>query len=122
LKILVVGLNPSRKHGQSKTLVTLYKWLDRLNINMVSFVNLYEDYEPDYSNSKIEYIKTISRDYTKIIALGNAPSSALHDMDINHFKLPHPSGLNRQINDPRFVDEQIVACKYYLYGDRNEIL
>lgn len=47
-----------------------------------------------------------------IIALGLAASKALKDRP--HFRLPHPSGLNRQINDKTFIDAQILACSKYI--------
>lgn len=114
MKVLVVGLNPSRQHGDSSTLKTLYKWLDQLGVKTVSFVNLYEDYEINKYNSKINYIKDISGNYDKIISLGKAVSTALSNVDINHFSLPHPSGLNRQLNDKQFVHERLQSCKNYL--------
>ena len=114
-----MGLNPSRKHGKSPTLKNLFSWLDRLNLGTVSFTNLFQSYTPTPESNEILYIAEISKDYDKVLALGGSVSSALHGVAVDHFKLPHPSGLNRQINDSRFVDEQIVACKNYLYGGRD---
>lgn len=53
---------------------------------------------------------------TIFIALGNNASKALGD--IPHFKLPHPSGRNRQINDKKFIDERLNACKEWLKENR----
>lgn len=122
MKVLVVGLNPSRKHGDSPTLKTMYKWLDDLKLDPVSFINLYEDYEIDYKNKKIEFIKEISKDYDRILGLGNEVSRSLSIADINHFKLPHPSSLNRLLNDSRYVREKLEACRHYLYEGQDEIL
>lgn len=47
-----------------------------------------------------------------IIALGNAASKALGSTP--HFKLPHPSGRNRQINDKNFIKSRLDACKAWL--------
>jgi uracil-DNA glycosylase len=52
----------------------------------------------------------------KIVALGNNASKALGD--IPHFKLPHPSGLNRQINNKAFVKKQLKLCKKWI--NKNE--
>lgn len=47
-----------------------------------------------------------------IIALGNNASKALEN--IAHFKLPHPSGRNRQINDKAFIDQRLADCIKYI--------
>lgn len=117
MKVLVVGLNPSKRNGDPPSLIRLYKWLDHLNIKHVSFINLYEDYEPDYKERKSEYIKCISGGYDRILALGNTVSECLTDMDVDHHRLPHPSGLNRKLNDKKFVDEQLQICKNYIWGN-----
>lgn len=46
------------------------------------------------------------------IALGNNASKALKD--VPHFKLPHPSGRNRQINDKAFVAKRLKECREWL--------
>lgn len=51
-------------------------------------------------------------DGDKIVALGNAASKALKW--IPHFKLPHPSGLNRQLNNKSFVLAKLLECKKWL--------
>lgn len=56
---------------------------------------------------------------TPIIALGNKASEALKTKA--HFKLPHPSGLNRQINNKKFIDQCLRDCYSYIHeGDPNE--
>jgi hypothetical protein len=47
-----------------------------------------------------------------LIALGNNASKALKG--IPHFKLPHPSGRNRQINDKEFIKKKLLECKKWL--------
>ena len=46
------------------------------------------------------------------IALGNAASKALGKTP--HFKLPHPSGRNRQINDALFIKMKLSEAKDWL--------
>ena len=114
MKTLVVGISPSKKRGKSLTLRTLYKWFDVLNLKIVSFHNIYEGYGYDRGHNQKEKIKVMSVRYHKIIALGNEVSKFLKEYDVNHFKLPHPSGLNHQLNDSNFVDLQLKLCRKYL--------
>lgn len=47
-----------------------------------------------------------------IVALGNNASSAV--TPVPHFKLPHPSGRNRQINNKEFISAKLYECKKWL--------
>lgn len=47
-----------------------------------------------------------------VIALGNKASERLKNDP--HFKLPHPSGRNRQINDKEFIEKKLMECKEYI--------
>ncbi len=48
----------------------------------------------------------------KYIALGNNASKALKY--VPHFKLPHPSGQNRQMNDVAYIESCLEKAKLYL--------
>lgn len=50
----------------------------------------------------------------RIIALGNEASKKLKKAGLPHFKMPHPSGLNRQVNDKKFIAKKIKECKTWL--------
>lgn len=50
----------------------------------------------------------------KVVALGTFASDALNRLGVAHYKLPHPSGLNRQNNDPVFVQKCLDECKFYI--------
>lgn len=54
-----------------------------------------------------------------VVALGNNASKSLKN--IEHFKLPHPSGRNRQINDKKFIKEKLQECRLYI-EDRKAIV
>jgi hypothetical protein len=53
-----------------------------------------------------------SEDGYPIIALGNNASNYLKSLE--HFKLPHPSGRNRQINDKEFIKAKLNECREYI--------
>lgn len=50
----------------------------------------------------------------KVIALGGFASQVLHKLGVEHFKLPHPSGRNRLLNDRNYEAEQLKLCREYL--------
>lgn len=49
-----------------------------------------------------------------IVALGNKAARALRELDRSHYKLPHPSGRNRQINNKEFIAKKLADCKSWL--------
>lgn len=55
----------------------------------------------------------------KIVALGNVASNFCRDYP--HFKLPHPSGRNRQINDKEFIMNKLIECKEYIGGKNGSL-
>lgn len=57
----------------------------------------------------------LARPYHKVIALGNFASDALDTASIPHFRLPHPSPLNRKLNDPTYEKNVLHECYNYLY-------
>lgn len=49
-----------------------------------------------------------------VIALGNNASEILTKGRVPHFKLPHPLGRNRQINDKAFINKKLEKCRKWL--------
>lgn len=116
-KIVIVGDEPSNLNISpniafvgAKCFPTLVEWIKHL--------------DPDYyvclnSNTldAVHDIKTLYTDGFKVIAVGNKASERLTFSGVKHFKLPHPSGLNRQMNDKAFVLNQLNLAKYYISQD-----
>lgn len=55
-----------------------------------------------------------------IVAVGLKASSALDKMLVNgakvsFFRLPHPSGRNRQLNNPKYVESLLSLCTNWLF-------
>ena len=48
------------------------------------------------------------------VAMGENASKALKG--IRHFKLPHPSGLNRKLNDKVWLQSQLEQCRLFIVG------
>ncbi len=49
-----------------------------------------------------------------IVALGTAASNALKRDKIPHFKLPHPSGRNRLLNNKDYINMVLLECRSWL--------
>jgi len=123
VKLLVIAQNPGpgqdfRKKDDGvrggSTIGKMYEWMDWIGVNFFSFSNTYP-HPGQFTKKDIDYdrLYTISKGYNKVIALGNVASEALAKINIDHFKLPHPSGLNRKLNDKVYVQKVLSECKEY---------
>ncbi len=118
--MIVVGMNPSnrpttKKVNKNSTFDRLNKWMDHLNVQHFSFINLL-DYSKDNPTIKDVDFKSldVAKQYNKVIALGGLASTALNKIGVDHFKLPHPSPRNRLLNDKTFEKKILKECKEYL--------
>jgi uracil-DNA glycosylase len=128
LKILFIGSNPSTRAGTSEAFTEdtvsgriLRTWIEGISgtilfDNIVSLVT--ENNRPLNSNemahasvSLLERIKGINPD--RLVALGKSASGILTKLGLKHLEMPHPSGLNRKLNDRSYCDEKIAALKLY---------
>jgi len=71
--------------------------LRKSEINMFDFSSKIMDNEPQ-----------------KIIALGDTAARALDLVGADYFKLPHPSPLNRVLNNKVYLDAVLEECKKWL--------
>jgi len=117
-RVLIVGINPSAaKLGHNTTWRRLPSWADTLGLNIFSFTNcIYAPGPYKFSDVDLDLIKNCTEGHDKIVALGNFASKVLQKINIDHFTLPHPSGLNRKLNDKSYERDQLVKCKEYIYG------
>lgn len=119
--IIIVGQNPGKAvdhPNESPSLRRLYNWLSILGVKEFKFTNTVNK-TGKVSTSDIDYKKlfTSTEKYGKILALGNFASAALSKMNVEHFKLPHPSPLNRLLNDKNYEQNILKECKEYLNED-----
>lgn len=117
--ILVVGINPSsgKPNKTSATIKKLHRWMDTLGYKHFSFTNVIPNPGPYKLNMiDIEEIRNSAQGYDKVIALGPFVSKALQKAYIPHHTLPHPSPLNRQLNDTNYETKRLQECKEYLNG------
>jgi uracil-DNA glycosylase len=125
MSVWIVGSNPSSKNNNpklpfwgTKSYETLSKWLSFLGINKHGLINVSDEVTkgkvPKITNEDLFRLRTKLDGATQVIALGNTASLALNKLGIRHFKLPHPSGRNRLLNDKKLVDAKLAACKEWL--------
>ena len=116
-------MNPSKRptaaNGKlirSSTFSKLESWMTSMNIQYFSFINTFDHPGDKLSIDDIDHQRlfTLSEEYDKIIALGGFVSRVLDMNNIDHFKMPHPSPLNRLLNDKKFVNTMLNECKEYL--------
>lgn len=117
--ILVIGMNPSTKptlNGKpNATFRKLESWMSECGVKHFSFCNTFDDTsKPKQSKVDFERLSNLSREYNKIIALGGFVSESLNKIDVAHFKMPHPSPLNRLLNDKLYEKNILNECKEYL--------
>lgn len=113
MKVLIVGDEPSRLNDDplvafvgARCEPKLKEWIKYLGIEAVCVNRTHPVFGlivAQNNNRK-----------TPILALGEKASKALKDLKIQHFKLPHPSGRNRQINNKKFIEHKLLECSVWL--------
>lgn len=90
----------------------LMAWIDIILTEKNKFKPKYEwtiinqcNYKPFFPDSF---------NFHPVVALGEVASRALTKSGIKHFKLPHPSGNNRLINNKEFIADKLSDCKEWI--------
>ena len=117
MKVLFVGDEPSKFNKDPSVAFVGAKCYSRV-LEWCSYLKLKS---PEFLNSNSEYLLSeIKKKYQagyKIICLGKKAQKRLDMYDIPYIFLPHPSGLNRQINDKVFIKKQLDECFKSLNND-----
>lgn len=135
IKILLIGSNPSHKspdntpfHASTRSRIILDAWFRDIECQM-SFMNVSDqktDNNKPLTRRQIRnYIPHIKQrlnetDCHGIVALGQTASWALTQAEVPHLAMPHPSGMNRQLNDPEFVAGKIEELRKFIDERRED--
>lgn len=125
--VLLVGSNPSRRspnptafHLSTKSRSTIEKWFDDVLVNLY-FENVTRRPTEDNRPLRVSEIRDAIPDltrrvdgYDKIVALGTTASKALTMVGVEHFAMPHPSGLCRFWNDKVQAEQKIRELIKYV--------
>ena len=70
-------------------------------------------YEGKYSHKDVDtnFVRESMKGHNTIIALGGFVSSVLKRMNVDHITMPHPSPLNRQLNDKKYEKNMLRNAK-----------
>lgn len=86
-----------------------------MDLPTTSFFNLVATQgEIKRKDVEVDWVKDILKDYDVVLALGGFVSGVLNSIDVEHFKLPHPSPRNRLLNSKEYETEVLNRCKEYV--------
>lgn len=120
MNLLIVGINPSGKpYRKGCTMDRLNNWMSAFGHYYYSFSNVIP-YEGEYRMIDVDptFVRSFAEGYDKVIALGNFASKALKRSGISHYAMPHPSPLNRKLNDKEFEKKCISDCLAWLQNNK----
>lgn len=127
MRVLLVGANPSKKNLFShvpfvgtKSEKVLNEWIEFLDLKNYTIINasdrvLEKGEKLQVGDFNIERLVRESEKHDVVIALGADASKACSLCAIEHYKLPHPSGLNRQLNDKEYVNGRLKEVMVRLW-------
>lgn len=115
-RVILVGINPSGKPFRKKcSLDKMNVWMEALGFHHYSFSNVIP-YEGEYKmkDVDVDFVRSFTNGYDKVIALGGFVSKALSASCVKHYVLPHPSPLNRKLNNKEYEQRCLEECKEWL--------
>ena len=126
--ILVVGSNPSVKspgltpfHPHTRSSKVLHQWFLGVHVKIV-YINVVDYVTPKNRPLTVREIRENLPNFTKkldqykdrkIVALGKTAAKALSMTGRDFFEAPHPSGLNRKLNDQEYVKQMKENLRRY---------
>lgn len=115
MKVVFVGDRPSRLNDDPEvafvgtpSFTNLCKWIAKMQISNFVMVNSYTHADT------VEIFRQSNEGNRIFVALGNNASKRLKELNLDHFKLPHPSPRNRLLNNRKYVDSELRKCYLYL--------
>ena len=123
-RVVIIGQNPSEEWSRTihvkGALKKLFLWADIWELQCFGFYNVFQDRgKVDVRKADLNSLKSACAG-CKIIALGAVASKALSLCNIEHFKMPHPSGRNRILNDKELEKRLIAECREFIARPKAE--
>ncbi len=132
--VLFVGDKPAKNNINefvafygTQSYTTLMKWCDQMMlhhgkihmVNQCHIINLTQAVDfvtLHYATDHKGRSDKTHLSNCKVIALGRAAESRLIEMEIEHFLLPHPSGLNRALNNKLELATTLSRCRDWIFN------
>ena len=112
--IYFIGDKPSKRNIDPRVAFvgtssykTLLNWIHQMNLS-INDIMVYN------SNAFVNEIQEKITENDQIVALGREASTILTQHNIPHHHIPHPSGLNRKLNDNKKINKFLQECKEYV--------
>lgn len=119
MKVLIVGHSPGKvKPEKSITRKRVIDWLKRAGIIKFSWHNLVDYHAPKLNLKQVTLDPQVVNGFDRVISLGVLAHTWLSRQSIEHYPAPHPSGLNRQWNDPATEPRVINEIQQYLQREK----
>lgn len=124
--IIFVGDEPSKKNINpeiafvgTKSYKTLLDWIYRLNVSINDVIICNKEDIKTYGEGRFYTVEVPGlyadiEEEDKVISLGKNSCKFLNDVKLSHFSMPHPSGLNRKLNNKKWLDSKLKECKSWI--------
>ncbi len=124
--ILFVGDKASKKNKDpnipfvgTKSYKRLLEWIWRMDLDVTEIILANCHHVKEYGFENYYYVETPNMfidvdEYCKVIALGKNAAKYLKECGIEHHELPHPSGLNRKLNDKEYTAALLERCADFI--------
>lgn len=102
----------------------LMEWITYLTVttaNSYKIVNSNTPQDMSYITDCYARFEKIKGCEVRCVALGNNASNRLKACGVPHFKLSHPSGRNKQLNDKTFIEQKLKECREWLNQKKKTI-
>lgn len=87
----------------------LIEWISCLGVSRYEIVNSHKPTVEEWA------AYTLAGIYKRpMITLGNEAHKRMKRLGYDSFKLPHPSGRNRQLNDKSYIETKLKECRVWL--------
>lgn len=129
---VIIGLAPSTKNEDpmvpfkgTKSWDRLQRWIKAANIRSYSIGNLFHHVlQSPPSMEELRQAALKLKEYCRysdgVVALGVDVSRALKAAGIEHYRMPHPSGRNRQFNHKDYEAAILIKFKNWVESIRDE--
>ena len=104
------NIDPRIAFVGTRSYKTLLDWIYRMNLSLNDIML----FNSDMFVKQLREKKIIINEEDQIVALGKEASILLNEEIIPHLRIPHPSGLNRSLNNPELVNKFLKECKTYV--------